>query len=286
MLHDFLKLFIEYTFDLIPAFLFALLISAILTEILPQSFFERVLGSKNFMSIFLASIVGALIPLCTCGMIPLANKLQKKGDSWLIVTSFLTAGNASSITSIMLTFVLGTKIALFRFLFAVIFGVLVAYIFVFFFKPNTSNQISNAGVCHDKLIPKKIISEFVSLVFSFGPWVLVSIIIAASISLFLNPSRDMSWSLSTGNLLSPFFLSVAGFPFYFCAGSDIPISKVLLEKGASLGSVLAFMTASPGVNLTSLLVYQKWLGIKNAVIYLMISFLMCGVLGLVVNLLQ
>ena len=268
----FIKLFFHYSHDIVPAFLFALLVSAILAEIIPENFFERVLGSNHFISIFLASIIGALIPLCTCGMIPLA-------------ASFLTAGNASSITAIILTLVLGMKIALFRFLFAVIFGTLVSYIFVLFFKPNSLNPISAMDICHDKPLYKKIISEFVSLLFSFGPWVLLSIIIAASISLFLKPDYVAEFA-GAGNILSPFLLSVSGFPFYFCGGSDIPISKALLEKGASLGSVLAFMTASPGVNLTSFLVYQKWLGAKNAVIYLTISFLVCGFLGLIINFLQ
>ena len=164
-----------------------------------------------------------------------------------------------------------------------------AYMFVLFFKPinklQSINSNGHVGVLRAKPLHKKIISEFISLTFSFGPWVLVSIIIATFISLFLKPTYVIEFA-GTGNILSPFLLSVCGFPFYFCGGADIPISKALLEKGASLGSVLSFMTASPGVNLTSLLVYQKWLGIKNAVIYLVISFLVCGSLGLIVNFLQ
>ncbi len=286
MLESFVKLFFHYSSDLIPAFLFALLISAILAEIIPESFFEKVLNSNNFISIFLSSIAGALIPLCTCGMIPLANKFQKKGTSWLIVISFLTAGNACSITALILTLVLGIKITLYRFLFAVIFGIIVAYIFVLFFKPtNKFQSISDNGhveTLHATSLPQKIVSEFVSLIFSFGPWVLISITIASSISLFLKPDYVIAFA-GAKNIFSPFLLSITGFPFYFCGGSDIPISKALLEKGASLGSVLAFMTSSPGVNLTSFLVYQKWLGLKNAVIYLVISFLTCGILGLLVN---
>ena len=283
MLHNFLQLFLHYSSGLIPAFLFALLISAILAEILPESFFEKILGLNNFISVFLSGAVGALIPLCTCGMIPLANKFQKKGTSWLIVISFLTAGNASCITTLILTsMLLGAKFALYRYLFAVIYGILVTYIFVLFFKPNVSSQIPDVEVCHDKPKWQKIFSEYISLIFSFGPWILVSIIIASLISLFVSPNFVVHFA-GVKNIFSPFLLAISGFPFYFCGGSDVPISKALLEKGASLGSVLAFMVASPGVNLTSFLVYQKWLGIKNAMIYLVISFGVCGVLGLFIN---
>lgn len=284
MLQDFLKLLIDYGISIIPAFLFALFISSILAEALPDKFFEGLLNKTGFITIVLSSILGALIPLCTCGMIPLAYKLQKKGASWLVVVSLLTSGNASSITALFMTFVLGLKITIFRFLFAVIFGIIVAYIFTLFFKPLGA---LNAEPMHKEpntqtSLPKKIFYEFWGLIVSFGPWVLAAIFIAALIAQYLRPEAILNFTGSK-NLFSPFLLSISGFPFYFCAGSDIPISKALLEKGASLGSVLAFMTASPGVNLTSLLVYQKWLGMKSSIIYLFISFLVCGILGLIVN---
>ena len=281
MLHDFFSLLLDYSISTIPFFLLALLISAIIGEVLPDEVFEKVLNNKGILFIVLSSIFGALIPLCTCGMIPLASKLQRKGVPWLIVISFLTSGNASSITSILLTLTLGPKITIFRFLFAVIFGIAAAYIFVWFYKPTIKNNTSTETI-HELSLPKKIFHEFIGLLFSFGPWVLAAVFIATVIALYLKPEAVISFA-GVKNLTSSFLLSICGFPFYFCAGSDIPISKALLSKGASIGSVLSFMTASPGVNLTSLLVYWKWIGLKSSIIYLIISFLVCGILGLLVN---
>lgn len=280
VLQDFLKLLFDYSITIVPTFLIALLISAVLAEILPEALFEKVLSSKGFVHIIFASIIGALIPLCTCGMIPLASKLQKKGASWLIVISFLSSGNASSITALFMTLVLGLKITVARFLFSIIFGIVVAYVFIWFFKP-TVGAIYTEPI-HELSLPKKIIHELFGLIKSFGPWIITAIFIATFIALFLKPEVITSFA-GVKNFSSPFLLTLGGFPFYFCAGADIPISKALLSKGAALGSILAFMTASPGVNLTSLLVYQKWLGLKNSIIYLTISFLVCGFMGLVIN---
>ena len=284
MLQDLLKILIDYSLNIIPAFLFALLISAVLAETLPDSFFEKILNSNNIISIFFSSIIGALIPLCTCGMIPLANKLQKKGASWLISISFLTSGNASSITALFMTLVLGLKITFFRFVFAVVFGVIVAYVFALFFKPGEAFHETTLQheITNKNHLIKKIVKEFCGLIICFGPWVITAIVVAGIISLFLNPKYVVNLA-GTKNTIGPFVLAISGFPFYFCAGSDIPITKALLDKGASLGSILSFMTASPGVNLTSFFVYQKWLGLKSAFIYLAISFLVCGAMGLVVN---
>lgn len=285
MFQDFIKLLLDYSIDIIPPFLAAILISAILSEVLPEDIFEKILDSNSVIYVLFASITGALIPLCTCGMIPLASKLQKKGTSWLIIISFLTAGNASSITALIMTLVLGLKITLERFLFAVAFGVIVSYIFVLFFKPVETlhaTSLHTAKTNGNLSLSKKITKEFLGLFFSFGIWILAAIFIASLISLFLKP-HDVLMYTGAKNIMSPFLLLISGFPFYFCAGADIPISKALLEKGANIGSVLAFMTASPGVNLTSLLIYQKWLGIKNAAIYLVISALVCGAMGLMIN---
>lgn len=284
---ELIKSLIDYSVIILPSFLFALLISAVLAEVIPEFFFERILSSTGPLFVLLASLVGALIPLCTCGMIPLASKLQKRGASWLIVISFLTAGNASSITALFMTLVLGFKITLIRFIFSVIFGILVAYIFALIFKP--------VEILHTKPIPHKkshansmfqrIVYEFFGLLFSFGLWVIVAIIVGSIISLYISQEYIIKF-VGIENIASPFLLSVSGLPFYLCAGTDIPISKALLEKGASLGSVIAFMTASPGVNLTSFFIYQKWLGFKNAIIYLIISAIICGIMGVIVNILQ
>lgn len=286
VLQDFFKLLVDYSLCILPAFLIAILISAALVEMLPDSFFERILGKSGIHLILISSAIGAIIPLCTCGMIPLAYKLQKKGTSWLIVLSFLTSGNACSITTLILTLTLGLKITFIRFLASVIFGILVAYIFTFFLTSGQSaldslSFINKAGYINKTLF-KRIKQEFIGLIVSFGPWVITAIFIAALITLFLKPEQVIKFA-GVENVLSPFILAWISFPFYFCGGVDIPIAKALLEKGASLGSVIAFMLASPGINLTSFLVYQKWLGKRLAIIYILVSALVCGFIGLGIN---
>ncbi len=289
MLDHFLKLIFEYSICIGPTFILAVLISAILSEIIPKHFFEKILGKSSFISILTSSIAGALIPLCACGMIPLATRLQKNGASWLIVISFLTAGNACSITAILLTLVLGLKITLLRLVFSILLGIITAYLFVLLnIKTLKSIQIKNNEHKHDEdsykqTLIKRIFFEFVSLITSYGIWIIVAIIFATIISLFISEKFVLDLA-GIKNIFSPILFSIIGFPFYFCAGSEIPISQALLEKGASTGSVLAFMASSGGVNITSFLIYQKWLGRQCAIIYLIISALVCSGMGILVNL--
>ena len=285
MLTDFFKIFVHYSLDIIPVFLVAILISAIISESIPERVFERFLGTSAFFSVFISSLIGAAVPLCTCGMIPLANKLQKKGASWPIAIAFLTSGNSCSISALVLTLILGLKVTIFRFLFAVISAILISYLFVLVFKPTTSTYEAKVDFEIGEPFVRRVIKEFLSLLVGFGIWTIISIFIAAFIDLFSN-TQLITNLISKENLFSPFLFSIIGFPFYFCAGSDIPLSKVLLEKGISLGSVLSFMNASPGVNVASFLIYQKWLGLKKSVGYMFVSFLVYGFLGVVFNLLK
>ncbi len=288
MLDHFLKLIFEYSICIGPTFILAVLISAILSEIIPEHFFEKILGKSSFISILTSSIAGALIPLCACGMIPFANRLQRSGASWLIVISFLTAGNACSITAILLTLVLGLKITLLRLLFSIFLGIITAYLFVLLnIKTLESIQIKTNGHKHDEdshkqTLIKRIIAEFFGLITSYGIWIIVAIIFATLISLFISERFVLNFA-GVKNIFSPILFSLIGFPFYFCAGSEIPISQAFLEKGASIGSILAFMMSSGGINITSFLIYQKWLGKRCAAIYLIISTLVCGGLGILVN---
>ena len=129
MLHDFVKLTFDYAGMILPTFILAILISAILSESIPDIVFEKALGSNKIIAILFASIIGALLPLCACGTIPLACKFQQKGASWKTTIAFLTSGSSSSITVLILTLTLGLKITLLRFLISVICGVIVALIF-------------------------------------------------------------------------------------------------------------------------------------------------------------
>lgn len=283
MLLQLLQTLFHYSVSIIPAFLLALLISALIAEALPEWAYEKILSKRNFLLVLVASILGALVPICTCGMIPLASKLHKKGTSPLVVFSFLSAGTSSSVTALFITLVLGLGITVGRFLFAVIFGIAVAYIFVLVFKVQSFIVEINNGET-DNLVPfqRRVAREFYGLVRGFGPWVLAAIFAGSFIALFVDPAIIRNYA-GVSNFFAPFIFSLAAFPFYFCAGSDIPISSALIEKGAGLGNVLAFMTASPSVNLTSFFIFQRWIGFKSSIFYMIVSVLVCGLLGSVIN---
>ena len=116
--------------EVLPVFFIAVLASSLIDLYLPENYFEEVektfISSSKFkfsIGLILAAILGALIPICTCGMIPLAIGLLKKKLNWKYILAFLLAGNACSIPALILNFgVLGLESTVWRFAFAVIFA--------------------------------------------------------------------------------------------------------------------------------------------------------------------
>ena len=80
-------------------------------------------------------------------------------------------------------------------------------------------------------------------------------------------------------LISAALASVIAFPFYFCAGADVPLSQEFLKLGLPIGTIISFMLASPGINLTSFLVYRKAVGLKLALIFTLTSILAAVMIG-------
>jgi len=69
---------------------------------------------------------------------------------------------------------------------------------------------------------------------------------------------------------------VIGVPMYSNAAGIIPIVQALLEKGASLGTVLAFMMAVIGLSLPETIILRKVL--KPKLIAIFISIVATGIL--------
>ena len=94
---------------------------------------------------------------------------------------------------------------------------------------------------------------------------IIGFLAAALVALLL--PQDLAESLSAYSLTYPAML-IIGLPVYVCATASIPLGYAFLIKGFSPGSILVFLIAGPGTNLTSLSVLYQTFGKKITGIYL------------------
>ena len=87
-----------------PYILFGLFFAGILHEIVPDSIVTKHLGKDNISSVVKSTVFGIPLPVCSCGVIPLATSIKKSGASKGATLSFLISTPITGVDSIMATY--------------------------------------------------------------------------------------------------------------------------------------------------------------------------------------
>ena len=116
-----------------PFLLMGMFVSGLISMFVNSRLILKHIGSKNFLSIFKSTVLGIPIPLCSCGVIPVAATLRDAGASKGSTVSFLVSTPQTGIDSIFLTYgMLGPVFALFRPLAAFVSGIFSGLVLISF----------------------------------------------------------------------------------------------------------------------------------------------------------
>ncbi len=87
-----------------PYIIFGLAFAGVLHEIVPDSIVTKHLGKDNISSVVKSTIFGIPLPVCSCGVIPLATSIKKSGASKGATLSFLISTPITGVDSILATY--------------------------------------------------------------------------------------------------------------------------------------------------------------------------------------
>ncbi len=99
----------------------------------------------------------------------------------------------------------------------------------------------------------------------------------------LVPQQLFSKYLSQNNWISVFYATLFGIPLPLCSCGVIPTAMALYREGASKGSVIAFLVATPQTGIDSIIATYSLLGLPFAVIRPIVAFFTALFAGLVTN---
>ena len=143
-------------YEIAPFLILGFLISGFLSIFLTVEFISKYLGNKSYSSVFIASILGVPLPLCSCGVIPVFSYLKKHGASKGATTSFLISTPQTGVDSIMITYsLLGPIFAIFRPIVAFVSGIIGGTLVNWFDKEESiirSSDKCEDDCCEDVLI--------------------------------------------------------------------------------------------------------------------------------------
>ncbi len=89
-----------------PYVLFGFFAAGVLKALLPEDAVQRHLGQNSFKAVLKASLFGVPLPLCSCGVIPAAVELRKRGASKGASAAFLVSVPETGVDSIAITWAL------------------------------------------------------------------------------------------------------------------------------------------------------------------------------------
>ena len=262
-----------------PFLILGFFISGILSVFLTVEIVQKYLGSDSVFSVFLASLLGVPLPLCSCGVIPVSAYLSKHGASKGSVTSFLISTPQTGVDSIFITYaMLGPLFAIYRPIVAFISGILGGSL-VYFSDNNKNENVDiecEDDCCNDDTKSKiyNILNYgFVKLPMDIAGPLIFGLVLSSLIMVFI-PSNY--FNIVGSGILGMLIMLIVGLPTYVCATASVPIAFALNSAGFSMGAVLVFLMTGPATNITTMSVIYKILGRKNLLIYLF-SIIICSI---------
>jgi len=253
-----------------PYLLLGFLFAGMLSVWVPANLIERHLGGAGWWPVIKASLLGIPLPICSCGVIPVAASLKKHGASRGATTSFLLSTPQTGVDSIFVTLsLLGPLYAIYRPVAALITGV-VGGVIVDAVDRGDAHQNKAKEVCTDACCNPGIKDSalkriwdygFIALPSDIGKTLLVGLLIAALISAvvpegFIPESLSGIWAMLAMLLLS--------IPMYVCATGSVPVAAALIAAGFSPGAALVFLVAGPATNAAAITTIWKILGHVHA----------------------
>jgi len=275
ILHTTLKEFWHILSEMAPYLLLGFFVAGVLSVIISARKVAHHLGGGGAWPVIKATLFGIPLPLCSCGVIPVAASLRQHGASRSATTAFLLSTPQTGVDSIMVTFsLLGPVFAIFRPLAALLTGLFGGSLVSLLEGRHAAQQ--PAPVCTDECcspvktggpVARIFRYGFISLPQDIGKALLVGLIIAGLISAVI-PDDYLSGILGAG-IGALLVMMLLGIPVYVCATASVPVAAALIAKGVSPGAALVFLLTGPATNAAAITTIWKIMGRRTAVIYLL-----------------
>jgi len=266
-----------------PYLILGVIAAGALHVLLPMGIVSKHLGTSGFGSVLRAAILGIPLPICSCGVVPVAASLKKEGAGTGATISFLVTTPTTGVDSILATYsLLGLPLAIARTVAALVLGIIAGVL------SNLGNSKSDNDTGAKKPAAEKDshnhkqhrISETIRYAFyeifaGIARPLLIGVLLGGAVSFFI-PEDFIALHIRTG--FAPYLIMMSiGIPLYVCASGSIPFAAALLIKGISPGAALVFLIAGPATNIATITIISSMLGKRTTAIYL--AVLMLGSLG-------
>lgn len=243
-------------------------------------------GKRQGVGNVLAAMLGVVTPFCSCSAVPLFIGFVEAGVPLGVTFSFLIAAPlVNEVALVMLVGMFGWGVAglymISGLTIAITAGVIIGRMhlengvedFVWKMQVGAGTDDSRSLTWSERIDRAwDAVNEIVRKVWLY---VVIGIAIGAVIHGYVPTDalanvmgKDAWWSVPVAVLI--------GVPLYSNAAGIIPVAAVLIEKGAALGTVLAFMMAVVGLSLPEMIILRRVL--KPRLLAIFVAVVACGII--------
>lgn len=251
----------------------------------PERTRQILAGKRESVGNVLAAMLGIVTPFCSCSAVPLFMGFVQAGVPLGVTLSFLIAAPMINEIAVVLLFgMFGWKVALVYIttglIIAIASGLVIGRLKLERFVESWVYEMQmaqvDAEISHIPFTERIMAGRaaVVEIVLRVWPYVLAGIAVGAGIHGYVPEGfmasfmgKEAWWAVPAAVLL--------GVPMYSNAAGIIPIVHALLEKGAALGTVLAFMMAVIGLSLPEMIILRNVL--KKQLIAVFVGVVATGI---------
>jgi hypothetical protein len=259
----------------------------------PEKTRKALEGKPLFVGNVMAASLGIVTPFCSCSAIPLFIGFVESGIPLGVTFSFLVAAPMINEVALVLLFGLfGWKTALLYagmgLIIAIVSGWVIGRLKVERFVEEWVYEIKTGDFQMEEVkvtFQDRIQAGYtavVDIVSKVWIYIVAGIAVGAAVHGYV-PENFMASFMGKGAWWSVPLAVLIGVPLYSNAAGIIPILQALLEKGAALGTALAFMMAVIGLSLPEMIILKKVMKLPLIIIFISVVATGIMILGFIFN---
>lgn len=277
---EFLANLYLFTLKVFPFFVGGSLIAGVIMKRFSQN--------RRFpRSMLSACTLGSVLPICSCGVVPMAKGMLALDIPKRTVIAFLVVTPVLNPFVLVLSYgVIGLQYTILRVLGTVALAVAMGVIIekVIGDEDTSGNSISDFCKSCVSSGPKESSSGLVNgwkLMGLLYKYIIIGTLLGAAVATYM-PMGLVTKYLGS-SIFGLFLAVIVGIPIYLCTGEEVVFLKPLIDLGLPMGHAIAFTIAANGICVTSIAVLFGSIGKKTTsamvVLFLVLSF----ILGYAIN---
>ncbi len=220
------------------------------------------------------------LPICSCGVLPIAAGLRKHGAGKGPTAALLISTPQTGIDSILATYaLLGPVFAVARPVAAALTGIVGGAVVAAVGGEDAETAVPEEATAGARGIKAIFWQAYRRLLGSVAKPLAIGLAISALVTVLV-PDNFFAEAFHGNDWIAMPVMALVGFPMYVCSTASIPIAASLVAKGVSPGAAFVFLMVGPAMNAMSLTTVAALVGRTAAAAYvatIIAGAILCGV---------